>query len=100
MVAAVSDLGFNLKAYIFIAINDFATALTNILIKMKLEEAEINKISIVYYNFLLTIVPFSFYVLLIEQPFEVLTFPEWKNPFFVLLFFFTSPCAFLLQLTK
>ena len=100
VVAAVSDLGFNLKAYIFIAINDFASALNSILIKLKLEEAEINKTSIVFYNFLLTIVPLSFYVLFVEHPVEVLTFDGWNKPFFVIVFLVTSPCAFMLHLTK
>ena len=100
-MAALTDFGFNFEAFIAIMINNLATAASGVLVKLYLSNETIDKNSIVFYNVFYSIIPLMFYTFQFNNSTcEISEFPNWNNPYFLTIFILSSPCAYLLHLSK
>ena len=100
LLAAYTDLAFDIYAYALVFANDLATSSNYVLIKSKLSDPEIDKISLTFYNFLLAIVPITSYCFLAEDITQSTTFSEWQNPTFIFLYLLSAPSAYLLYFSS
>ncbi|XP_045464488.1 UDP-sugar transporter UST74c [Harmonia axyridis] len=97
LLATSDDLAFNLHGYIYILLNDLATATNGVYTKKKLDSRELGKYGLMYYNSLFMIGPaliISYYSGDIEL---ISRFKDWSNPFFLAQFIISCIMGFVLS---
>lgn len=99
VIAAIDDLSFDLKGYIYVLGNDFFTAANNIYVKKKLETKgnDLGKYGLLFYNALFMIVPL-FILTLYNGDFEkTIRFTGWTNILFIISFILSCIMGFFLM---
>lgn len=99
VIAAIDDLSFDLKGYIYVLGNDFFTAANNIYVKKKLETKgnDLGKYGLLFYNALFMIVPL-FVLTLYNGDFEkTIRFTGWTNILFIISFILSCIMGFFLM---
>lgn len=83
IVAASSDLAFDLNGYIMININNLMTACNGVYMKKKLDANELGKYGILFYNCLFIIVPSVILAVLTGDMDKACRFEKWSSHEFV-----------------
>lgn len=97
MVAAVDDLTFDAKGYIFVLCNDFFTAANNICVKKKLDARDLGKYGLLFYNALFMIVPLMFVWWLTDEVNKTFAFTKWFDLMFLSTFLLSCFMGFVLM---
>jgi drug/metabolite transporter (DMT)-like permease len=111
IIAALFDFSYDAYGYLLVLLNDLFTALNGIYLKKATISKRCSKMGIMFYNSLLSFLSLILYSLwshflssapnasttLVESPTtstsifeEVISFPGWNDPSFVMLFVFTA----------
>jgi len=99
VVGAFGDPNPNHVGYYLVLLNDVFTASTGILMRRKMDEKErYGTAGIMFYNALFSI-PFACILLAYDSKAtsQLMEYPNWTNPMFLLLFFLSSVMGFLLN---
>ena len=99
LIAALSDLNFNLQAYIVVFLNDVCTAGNGVYMKQKLEAKDLGKYGVMYYNALFMILPSVFVAWMTGDISRALEYPHWNNGFFIIQFTLACVMGFVLILS-
>lgn len=97
IIAALSDLGFNLHGYIFVLLSDFLTAANGVYTKKILgNNKSMGKYGVMFYCSLF-MVPFSAAgIFLSGDLWRVIRYPQWSDPIFFIEFVMTCSMGFVL----
>ncbi|CAK9290948.1 unnamed protein product [Gordionus sp. m RMFG-2023] len=97
IIAASDDLAFDIIGYIFIFGNDVFTALNGVIVKKKLENKEIGKYGLIFYNSFF-VIPFALiYAFLDQEHVKLAEFTSWNEPLFILSFLLSCFMGFILN---
>ncbi|XP_034452494.1 UDP-N-acetylglucosamine/UDP-glucose/GDP-mannose transporter isoform X2 [Hippoglossus hippoglossus] len=97
MIAASSDLAFDLRAYTFILLNDVFTASSSVYTKQKLGVEGLGKYGVLFYNALLLVIPTVLFSALTGDLQMAVTFEGWFNSTFVFCFLLSCIMGFVLM---
>ncbi|XP_038163970.1 UDP-N-acetylglucosamine/UDP-glucose/GDP-mannose transporter [Cyprinodon tularosa] len=97
MVAASSDLAFDVEAYTFILLNDAFTAATGVYTKKKLGDQGLGKYGVLFYNSLIIVLPTILASAFIGDLHKALSFKDWNNIIFIVCFLLSCFMGFLLM---
>ncbi|KAM8885697.1 nucleotide sugar transporter SLC35D2 isoform 4-T4 [Spinachia spinachia] len=86
VVAASSDLAFDLEAYSFILLNDAFTAASGVYTKKKLGTEGLGKYGVLFYNALIIVIPTFLASALTGDLHKAATFEDWVEVTFILCF--------------
>ncbi|XP_072243805.1 nucleotide sugar transporter SLC35D2 [Leuresthes tenuis] len=89
VVAASSDLAFDVEGYTFILLNDAFTAANGVYTKKKLGDQGLGKYGVLFYNALIIVVPTLLASAFTGDLQKAITFKDWVN--------FTFVCCFLMS---
>uniref|UniRef100_A0A8C5B0A4 Solute carrier family 35 member D2 n=1 Tax=Gadus morhua TaxID=8049 RepID=A0A8C5B0A4_GADMO len=97
LIAASSDLAFDIEAYTFILLNDFFTAANNVYTKKKLGSDGLGKYGVLYYNAVIIVIPTILASVLTGDLNKAIAFENWGNPTFTICFLLTCIMGFVLM---
>ncbi|XP_076587850.1 nucleotide sugar transporter SLC35D2 isoform X4 [Chaetodon auriga] len=97
MVAASSDLAFDVEGYTFILLNDAFTAASSVYTKKKLGIEGLGKYGVLFYNALLIIIPTLLASAITGDLHKAVTFEDWVKATFIFCFFMSCFMGFVLM---
>ncbi|XP_040051406.1 nucleotide sugar transporter SLC35D2 isoform X2 [Gasterosteus aculeatus] len=97
MVAACSDLAFDLEAYSFILLNDAFTAASGVYTKQKLDTEGLGKYGVLFYNALIIVIPTFLASALTGDLQQAVTFQDWVEVTFIFCFLMSCFMGFVLM---
>uniref|UniRef100_A0A1A8I984 Solute carrier family 35, member D2 n=1 Tax=Nothobranchius kuhntae TaxID=321403 RepID=A0A1A8I984_NOTKU len=97
IVAASSDLAFDVEGYTFILLNDAFTAATGVYTKKKLGDQELGKYGVLFYNSLIIVFPTILASALTGDLHKAVTFRDWAKVTFVICFLMSCFMGFVLM---
>ncbi|CAJ1069044.1 UDP-N-acetylglucosamine/UDP-glucose/GDP-mannose transporter isoform X1 [Xyrichtys novacula] len=97
IVAASSDLAFDVQAYTLILLNDAFTAATSVYTKKKVGTEDLGKHGVLFYNALIIIIPTLMASVLTGDLHEAVTFEDWVEATFIFCFLVSCLMGFVLM---
>ncbi|XP_019954698.1 nucleotide sugar transporter SLC35D2 isoform X2 [Paralichthys olivaceus] len=97
MIAASSDLAFDMRAYTFILLNDVFTAGSSVYTKQKLGVEGLGKYGVLFYNALIIAIPTLLASALTGDLQKAVTFEGWFETTFIFCFFLSCIMGFVLM---
>ncbi|XP_045890314.1 UDP-N-acetylglucosamine/UDP-glucose/GDP-mannose transporter [Micropterus dolomieu] len=97
MVAASSDLAFDVEGYTFILLNDAFTAASGVYTKTKLGTEGLGKYGVLYYNALIIVIPTLLASVFTGDLHEAVTFEDWVEVKFIFCFLMSCVMGFVLM---
>ncbi|GFR13694.1 hypothetical protein TNCT_308371 [Trichonephila clavata] len=97
IIAAVDDLSFEVRGYLFVLCNDFFTAANNICVKKKLDARDLGKYGLLFYNALFMILPLTVLWWYSGEIEKTLTFYKWLDITFLTSFLMSCFMGFVLM---
>ncbi|XP_074527246.1 nucleotide sugar transporter SLC35D2 [Halichoeres trimaculatus] len=97
MVAASSDLAFDIQGYTFILLNDAFTAATSVYTKKKVGSDSLGKYGVLFYNALIIIIPTLMASAYTGDLHEAVTFEDWVEATFIFCFLMSCLMGFVLM---
>lgn len=97
MIAAIDDLTFDAKGYVFVLCNDFFTAANNICVKKKLDARDLGKYGLLYYNALFMILPLTLLWWLSGEVEKTVSYSYWPDMLFLTSFLLSCFMGFVLM---
>ncbi|XP_034547909.1 UDP-N-acetylglucosamine/UDP-glucose/GDP-mannose transporter isoform X1 [Notolabrus celidotus] len=97
VVAASSDLAFDVQAYTFILLNDVFTAATSVYTKKKIGIEGLGKYGVLYYNALIIIIPTLMASAYTGDLHKAVTFDDWVEATFIFCFLMSCLMGFVLM---
>lgn len=95
-VAALNDLGFNLRGYTYVLLNDFFTAGNGVLIKKKLDSKDLGKYGLMFYNSLFMFIPATLFAWQTGDLQRSMEFDGWQDRWFLSQFLLSCVFGFIL----
>lgn len=96
ILAAIDDLTFTLEGYSYVMLSNFMTAAYGVYIKQKLDEEDIGKYGIMFYNSLLMILPAIALAWFTGDMHTAYEYRHWLNPWFIIQFISSCFMGFVL----
>uniref|UniRef100_A0A3P9K0L5 Solute carrier family 35 member D2 n=1 Tax=Oryzias latipes TaxID=8090 RepID=A0A3P9K0L5_ORYLA len=97
LVAASSDLAFDVGGYTFILLNDAFTAAYGVFTKKKLGDQALGKYGVLFYNALLLVIPTLLASAVTGDLHKAVAFEDWGKTAFVLCFLISCIMGFVLM---
>ncbi|XP_023133445.2 UDP-N-acetylglucosamine/UDP-glucose/GDP-mannose transporter [Amphiprion ocellaris] len=97
MVAASSDLAFDVEAYTFILLNDAFTAASGVYTKKKLGVEGLGKYGVLFYNALIIVIPTFLASAFTGDLHKAVTFQDWSKVTFMFCFLMSCIMGFVLM---
>ncbi|XP_035515018.1 UDP-N-acetylglucosamine/UDP-glucose/GDP-mannose transporter [Morone saxatilis] len=97
MVAASSDLAFDVEGYTFILLNDAFTAASSVYTKKKLGTEGLGKYGVLFYNALIIIIPTLMASAFTGDLHKAVTYEDWVKATFIMCFLVSCFMGFVLM---
>ncbi|XP_034728068.1 UDP-N-acetylglucosamine/UDP-glucose/GDP-mannose transporter [Etheostoma cragini] len=97
MVAASSDLAFEVEGYTFILLNDAFTAASGVYTKKKLGTEGLGKYGVLFYNALIIVIPAFMASAFTGDLHKAVTFKDWVETTFIFCFLMSCFMGFVLM---
>ena len=97
LLAASDDLSFNLAGYTYVMITNTLTAANGVVMKKKLDTAEMGKYGLMYYNSLFMIIPAIMFTWFMGDLEAAYNFPSWNDYLFTIQFLLSCIMGFILS---
>ncbi|XP_042075440.1 UDP-N-acetylglucosamine/UDP-glucose/GDP-mannose transporter isoform X2 [Haplochromis burtoni] len=97
MIAASSDLAFDVEGYTFILLNDAFTAASGVYTKKKLGDKGLGKYGVLFYNALIIVIPTVLASAFTGDLHKAVTFEDWVKGTFVFCFLISCLMGFVLM---
>ncbi|XP_032372768.1 UDP-N-acetylglucosamine/UDP-glucose/GDP-mannose transporter [Etheostoma spectabile] len=97
MVAASSDLAFDVEGYTFILLNDALTAASGVYTKKKLGTEGLGKFGVLFYNALIIVIPTFMASAFTGDLHKAVTFEDWVETTFIFCFLMSCFMGFVLM---
>ncbi|XP_047105421.1 UDP-sugar transporter UST74c isoform X1 [Schistocerca piceifrons] len=96
IIAASNDLAFSAEGYISVLLNDFFTAANGVVVKQKLDAAELGKYGLMFYNSLFMLPPATVFAWATGELDRAIAFSDWDQPLFLVQFAASCVMGFVL----
>lgn len=97
LIAAADDLTYNVEGYTYVMITNVLTAANGVFVKKKLDNMDMGKYGLMFYNSLFMLVPAFIGTWIIGDLHKAYEFTEWHNPLFLVQFLLSCVMGFILS---